>query len=145
MFMLGFYANAVKAESPRYAYSDQKAEYNGDRVSSDQIKVYKDRVEIEIEGAKYAPIKDTNSMQPVLNGGSHSIEVDVSDVTLLEEGDIISFYQPNIDKMIIHSIIEIGYDEIGWYAITKGLNNDKEDPWKVREFMVEGVLVGVIY
>ena len=35
-------------------------------------------------------------------------------------------------KQIIHSIYDIGKDGDGWYCITKGLNNEYPDPWKIR-------------
>ena len=50
----------------------------------------------------------------------------------------------NENQVIIHSIVEIGSDSEGWYALTKGYNNDFVDDWKVRSFDLKGVVVGVL-
>jgi hypothetical protein len=46
---------------------------------------------------------------------------------------------------IVHRVIEIGNDEDGWYAITKGDNNPTPDPWKIRFEWVRRITVAVIY
>ena len=38
-----------------------------------------------------------------------------------------------------------GFDNEGWYAITKGDNNVVEDNWKVRFEQIEGIVIGIIY
>lgn len=143
-FSLGYGVNA--GEEPRYAYTeDESFGVYQDRVSQDQIHVYNSRVELDLAGVKFAPISGTNSMLPLLHSGAHSLELDVEDVTTLKLGDIISYRNPYLGKMIIHSIVEIGVDDSGWYAITKGLSNDLPDEHKVRASWVEGVLIGVLY
>ncbi|MHA2011204.1 MAG: signal peptidase I, partial [Candidatus Helarchaeota archaeon] len=88
---------------------------------------------------------DSNSMIPVLDNGHTGIEIPLSqeDVNKLKVGDIISYF--DIDgNLIIHRIIEVGYDSKGWFAITKGDNNKINDG-KIRKEQVRCVLVGIIY
>ena len=47
--------------------------------------------------------------------------------------------------MIIHRVIETGYDEQGWFAVTKGDNLKEKDPEKVRFNQIVGLVVGVLY
>ena len=57
-------------------------------------------------------------------------------------GDIISY--ETSQGTIIHRVVELGYDG-DWYAITKGDNNQQNDPEKVRFSQVKKIVVGVIY
>jgi hypothetical protein len=107
------------------------------------IKLYQDKIVIAAEGLMYAKVEDTKSMEPLLSKNSHTIEVQPVQEQL-QVGDIISFFEPSVGKTIVHSIVEIGYDEFGWYAKTKGYNNDNVDEWKVRFENVKGVVVGVL-
>lgn len=116
-----------------------------DLVSEDQIHVYGDRIVLDIENARWSKFIDTNSMDPLLDKGANGIELSVEKPTDLRTGDVISFDNPKSSGIVIHRIIDVGYDEQGWYAITKGDNNIKPDPAKVRFHQIKGVLAGVIY
>jgi len=146
MFGAGYAAHDAELEQ-RFAFSDDVRSVigNRDRVNAEDIRVYSDRVELDLAGVKYAPISATNSMLPLLHEGSHSLEQDVTDVGTLDLGDVISFYEPSMQRVVIHSIVELGWDDIGWFAVTKGLSNPTVDPWKVREDWIHGVLIGVLY
>ncbi len=122
-----------------------------DRVKEEQIKVYKDKIVLKIKNAEWSKFGNTNSMIPFLDENSNAIQIKPKTEKELKEGDIISYSYTIIDEkrtrkeIIIHRIIKIGYDEKGWYAITKGDNNKKEDPEKVRFSQVKRVLVAIIY
>ncbi len=90
---------------------------------------------------KFGKIEDTHSMEPTLWKGVYTIEIE-EDKDKLKEGDIISFKSTS-GSNLIHRIVEIGEDEKGWFARTKGDNNKKIDPEFVRENQLIGVVVGV--
>jgi signal peptidase I len=112
-----------------------------DYILPNDIHLYSDKLIIEQSGLKYASVEDTKSMEPLLSSNSHVIEAK-ADVNTLQEGDIISFSKEG--RIIIHSIVSIDSDSNGWYALTKGYNNDFIDDWKVRSSELKGVVVGVL-
>lgn len=114
-----------------------------DHIKENQIKVYNDRVELDINNAVWSKFTDTNSMDPFLDDGSNGIEIIPINESQIKIGDIIS-YQSN-DGVIVHRVIAIGNDEEGIYFIVKGDNNPVQDPNKVRFSQIKGILVGIIY
>lgn len=93
----------------------------------------------------YSGYANTNSMLPILDSGSTGFYYYVNEYTELFVGDIVSYYVEWRDSYVIHRIIGIGQDEQGLYYITKGDNLVKEDPYKVRQEQIKGVLVGIIW
>ena len=116
-----------------------------DWIKKDQIHVFNDKIIIDVQGADWAEFVDTNSMDPVIDEYANSIELHPTDPSQLSIGDIISYSSQFSDGIIIHRIIQIGFDETGWFAIVKGDNNSRQDPGKVRFEDIEGVLVGILY
>lgn len=116
-----------------------------DRISQDQIQVYDDRVILDLKGATWATYADTNSMDPIFDSGANGIELPPKSEDDLKVGDVISFTNQNGNGLIVHRIIQIGEDEQGWFARTRGDNNITRDPFKVRFENVHGVLVGILY
>ena len=116
-----------------------------DRVSEDQIKVYSDKVVLDLKGASWSTFTPTHSMEPMISEKANGIELKPKSPDELKVGDIISYKSDFADGIIIHRIIESGFDDNGWYAIVKGDNNSEPDPGKVRFEQINGVLVGVIY
>jgi len=115
------------------------------RISQDQIKVYGDKVVIELKDAEWASFADTNSMDPVLDAGDYAIQIIPKTSSEIQTGDIISYKSNLVDATIIHRVVEVGQDKDGWYAITKGDNSNNKDPEKVRFSQVKRVVVAVIY
>lgn len=116
-----------------------------DWVKESQIHVYKDRIVLDIQDASWAKFTDTNSMDPLFDAESNTIEIRPEDPDDLKVGDIISFWSASIGTTVIHRIVEKGEDDEGEYFITKGDNNLYKDPEKVRFEHVKGVVVGIIY
>lgn len=116
-----------------------------DRIDESKIKVYSDRVIIEIDNPKWAKFADTNSMTPFLDKGANAIQITPESAQDIEVGDIISYESLIVDSTIIHRVLEIDEDEEGIYFIMKGDNNLFKDPEKVRFAQVKKVLVGIIY
>jgi len=114
-------------------------------IKEDQIKVYKDRIIIEIPNAEWAKFTDTNSMDPVLDETTNAIEIIPKSYLDIKEGDIISYSIPNVQGVIIHRVLETGFDKDGWYAITKGDNVETKDPYKIRFENIKRVVVAIIY
>ncbi|OGM02715.1 signal peptidase I [Candidatus Woesearchaeota archaeon RBG_13_36_6] len=116
-----------------------------DRIKEEQIKVYENMVVIDLENASWAKFVSTGSMIPTLSEDANAIELTPSSPKEIYVGDIISYVSPDGEDIIIHRVVEIGEDEQGWYAITKGDNNQLNDPFKVRFEQIERVLIGIIY
>ena len=114
-----------------------------DRIREEQIIVTNDRVVLDLKGASWSRFTDTGSMRPFLDTGANAIHVAPQYPEELRSGDIISYRIAGIT--VIHRIIATGYDERGWYAITKGDANPTTDPFKVRFDQIERVLVAIIY
>ncbi len=100
---------------------------------------------IEISNAEWAKFTDTNSMDPILDEGANAIEIVPQSYEDISVGDIVSYSIPNVQGTIIHRVLETGFDSEGWYAITKGDNIKKPDPYKIRFENLKRVVVAVIY
>ncbi|PLW80629.1 hypothetical protein C0585_01425 [Candidatus Woesearchaeota archaeon] len=114
-----------------------------DWISESRIKVYNDRVVILIDNPEWARFTDTNSMDPVFDEDSNAIEIVPKSPNEINVGDIVSFQYG--EDTIIHRVIKTDYDEEGWYMITKGDNNQKADPTKIRFEQVRRLVVAIIY
>jgi signal peptidase I len=84
-------------------------------------------------------------MEPLISDKAHGIELKPKSPSELKVGDVILYKSDFTTGLVIHRIIETGYDENGWYSIVKGDNNAEQDPGKVRFDQINGVLIGIIY
>lgn len=116
-----------------------------DWVKENQILVEGDKVTIKIEGAQWSKFTDTNSMDPVIDEYANAIQIIPKDPSQINVGDIVSYKSEYADGTIIHRVVEIGYDEKGWYCLMKGDNNKSNDPGKVRFSQIKRVTIAVIY
>jgi len=116
-----------------------------DRVSESQIKVYKDKIIIEVEDAQWASFVDTNSMDPVIDKEANAIQVVPKSYNNIHVGDIISYESEYAEGTFIHRVIKVGFDPDGWYCVAKGDNNPNEDPGKIRFSQIKKVLIAIIY
>jgi hypothetical protein len=140
------------AETPPLRAIPQQPNLNGpverdsprDWVSESQIEMRPDGVFIHFNNPQWAILADTNSMDPVFDSEAHLIQTLVTSPDQVHVGDILSYQSP-LGFSIVHRVIEIGNDEEGWYAITKGDNNPTPDPWKIRFEWVRRITVAVIY
>ena len=116
-----------------------------DHIKEDQIKVYDNKVEISLGNNQisWARFANSNSMDPILDETANSIEIIPETKDDIHVGDIVAFSYGT--SLIVHRIIEIGYDEQGWYAITAGDNSDKQDSGKRRFSDIKYVTVGILY
>jgi len=140
-FLLGILIThlPVTAEE-RLAASDLAFE-STQRVPFDAISVYPDEVRISVPSLRYAQVT-SNSMAPIITDKSTVFEKIPESVEDILVGDIISFYEPTNNAVIIHAVINILSIDGQVYYETKGLANPEKDPWLVPFAQVEGVLVG---
>lgn len=125
--------NAIERASP------------SDWITEDQIKVYKDKVVIEVDGAIWARFADTGSMDPLLDKGTNGIELPIDNPSKLRIGDVVAYKSNKADGIIIHRIVFIGEDKDGRYFVMKGDNLPTNDPEKVRDEQLQHVLIGLLY
>ena len=114
-------------------------------IDERQIIVEGDKVTINIEGAQWSKFTDTNSMDPVIDENANAIQIIPKDESQVHVGDIVSYKSEYADGTIIHRVIEIGYDENGWYCLMKGDNNKSNDPGKIRFSQIKRITIAVIY
>lgn len=115
-----------------------------DRIEDSDVYTYGEGVRIEIKNAKWRKYIDSNSMDPLIDIGTTTIEIKPKNANEIKVGDIIAYKMEGYDYALVHRVIEIGNDEKGIYFITKGDNFWKEDP-KVRFSQIDGIVVGILY
>lgn len=168
VFALGLFASELHAAiqpDPANTYAREEARtpllsslLNGpsrellsphDWVSEEQIRVYADKVEIDLSEfgrqLQWATFTDTNSMDPLLDEGTNAIEFIPRGEEDIHIGDVVSYESPYASGPIIHRVIAKGADKDGLYYIVQGDNNPDPDPGKVRFPQIKRVLLAVIY
>lgn len=135
---------AVAPQEPVSIPSTDEVASPADWILEEQIHVSTEGVVIDIEDPEWAKFTDTNSMDPVIDEGSHAIQIKPTSIDQIHIGDIISYKSERSEHLIIHRVVELGNDG-EWYAVTKGDNNAYNDPQRVRFEQIERVLVAIIY
>jgi hypothetical protein len=113
-----------------------------DRISNENILVFNDEIIIKIKDATLSGYEPTGSMKPVLGIGASGIRIVPESETQINVGDIVSFRENN--ELIVHRVVEKGFDKRGVYFITKGDNSDFVDE-EIRFNDIEYLTVGVIW
>lgn len=115
-------------------------------LQANQVHVFNDHVRIDLKGAIPAVFTDTDSMGATLDKGTIAIEVPITDIDQLQEGDIGSYVTPLAPgATIIHRVVETGVDEEGPYWIFQGDGLSTTDPAKVRFEQLRREVVGLLY
>jgi hypothetical protein len=140
-------ANPVQSISDTFAAATEgKAPEKispADHIKENQIKVYDDKIELDIKNAVWSRFADTNSMDPFFDQEANGIEIKPNSEDDIQIGDVISYQNGN--DVIIHRVIKKDADENGTYFTVKGDNNPVQDPIKLRFSQIKGIMVGVIY
>lgn len=90
-------------------------------------------------------IKNTNSMEVIIDEGHLAIIEDKPNKDDLIVGDIILFFRvKDLNPRVLHRIIQIDSDRAGWYAICRG-DNVIWDDGKIRYQDISGLCVGILY
>lgn len=153
-FLLGFlasYANTQVMEFPMATtgmvslapFDNSTVCSPPDHIRPEQIYIQKDRVVIDLNGTRWAGFADTGSMLPVLSVHANSLEIRPQSTGQIQPCDIISYRSP--DGLIVHRVVETGWDERGWYARTRGDASPVPDPHLVRFQDITGIVVGILY
>ncbi len=116
-----------------------------DRIEESDVIVHTSNVVIDISNARLREFIDSNSMDPLIDRGTTTIEIKPKKASEIKVGDIISYNVEDYDYAFVHRVVEIGEDNEGDYFITQGDNYWIEDPDKVRFSQIEGIVVGILY
>ena len=125
-----------------------KKESPYDHIKEMDIKVFKDKVVIDVKNVFWSRFADSHSMEPIIAKGANGLSIIPESENDIHVGDIVT-YTPDIegyrDKLVIHRIIKLDNDDKGWYAIIKGDNLPKQDPGRIRFNQIKRLLIGIIY
>lgn len=116
-----------------------------DRIKNEQIEIYDRKVVLNVEGAKWRYMIDSNSMDPLLDLGSSIITITPKTENDLKIGDIIVFKANFSEYDVVHRIINITKDANETYFITKGDNVEFQDPSKIKFEEIIEVVIGILY
>ena len=111
-------------------------------INESQIEIQKDKVIIHINNSQISEFGNTSSMLPLIGKATNGIVITPSSPEQINAGDIIAFAQDN--SLVVHRVIEIGADNEGWYALTKGDNTQVNDG-KIRFEQIRYVVVALVY
>ncbi|MEA3378773.1 MAG: signal peptidase I [Nanoarchaeota archaeon] len=126
-------------------FQDSMKHAPSDTVAESQIKVYGDKVVLEVEGATWVSYENSGSMKPILDEWSNGLEIIIESEDEINVGDIVSYNADWNDTLVVHRVIEIGEDERGRYFILKGDNNQTADPGKIRFSQIKYKTIAIIY
>ncbi len=127
------------------AVANYSNESPSDFVSDDQIRVYGDKVILDVDNAVWVKYKNTGSMKPVIDSGANGLEIVPSSESELKVGDIVSYQAAWNDNLVVHRIVEVGSDAFGSYYILKGDNNMEQDSGKIRFSQIKYKTIAIIY
>jgi len=113
-----------------------------DRIKIKDIKVYPDKIVINIQNASLSRYADSGSMIPTLDYGANGIRIIPKNESDIKVGDIITYKKE--ESLIVHRVIEMGKDDNGTYYILKGDNNDKDDG-KIRFNQIKYITIGILW
>jgi signal peptidase I len=123
----------------------EEKESPADRIKDSDVNVFSNNVRIDIKNANSRKYIDSNSMDPLIDEGTTTIEVKPKYASEIKVGDIIAYDVAGYDYAFVHRVVQIGNDANGVYFVTKGDNYYKEDPNKLRFSDVIGIVVGILY
>jgi len=119
--------------------------FSDSRLQKEDIRIYEDKVIVSVDSPVIARFTDTDSMKPTFDSEANAIEIVPESPEEINVGDIASYYSNIANTVIIHRVVETGYDEQGWYAYFEGDALDERDPEKVRFNQIQRVVVMMIF
>jgi hypothetical protein len=148
IFAIGFFTacfalgTTPNLEHPASFVSSNQVHAPSDTITEDSILVYDDKVVINLENASLSKYASSGSMLPVFDTGANGLRIKPSSPDEINLGDIIT-YSLN-EQLIVHRVIEKGYDDEGLYFIVKGDNNSYSDG-KIRFSDIKYKTVALFY
>ena len=133
MFLLGFFSCAFLFYG--FSYSGVEVPFGtglassdvgapNDWVDSDDIIVFDDMILLRVSNATLSSYEDSGSMKPVFDEGANGIRIVPESVDDIDVGDIVSYRFGGM--LIVHRVVEKGFDDEGVYFVMKGDNNFSE-------------------
>ena len=92
----------------------------------------------------FAGVAPSNSMDPLIDDG-HTVILSGNQKYKdeIDMGSVIGWGSELTPTL--HQVVEINYDNAGWYCRTQGTNNSKVDPFIIRKENIRWVALGVIW
>ncbi len=116
-----------------------------DRLTDDKIRVYNDRIFLDLPDASWSVFTDTHSMDPILSPNANGLEVKPKNDEDIQVGDIVAYKSLYTTGIIVHRVINKQKDSQGIYYTIKGDNNLAADPGKIRFNQINGIVVAIVY
>jgi len=91
-----------------------------------------------------AQFKGTGSMRPCLGKFTNGIQIVPDSIDEIDEGDIIA-YENDEGTLIVHRVIDIDYDEDGWFIRAKGDNNSIKDEKIIRFEDIKYKIIALVF
>jgi signal peptidase I len=113
-----------------------------DTISTKDISVFPDKVIIKVSNATVSRYEDSGSMLPFISSEANGIRIKPQSPDDINIGDIVSFNSTN--GIIVHRVVEKGYDSEGVYFITRGDNSPVSDT-RIRFNDIIYKTVGILY
>ena len=139
-FVFGF---LIAPYTPVFADTQTNQFLPRQHIPFEAIKVYPEEVRIIYPGLQYAKVT-SNSMAPLITASSTIVEKVPKTPYEIRAGDIISFYEPEENSVIIHVVTRVVNEKGKTAYRTKGFANQNEDEWLVPCENVKGILVAVL-
>jgi hypothetical protein len=137
--------NTRNVERPMQTADERDKPSPQNFFNTTQIKVYKDRVILDVENIVWAGFEDTKSMLPIINKDSNALQIVPNCPEDIQLGDIVSYRSDYAHGIIIHRVIHIDEDQQGIYFVLKGDNNPASDPGKIRCHQIDRKVIGILY
>lgn len=142
-FILGWFLNSLQLniheEKPFFGDEERFSPYN--RIEEKHLQLFSDKLIINFPKIELAYYTNTNSMDPLIDEHATGLEIIPESEEEIHIGDVVAYQSSN--DLIVHRVVAIGEDELGWYAMLKGDNSKSLE--KVRFEQIKYVLIGVLY
>lgn len=142
-FILGWFLNSISLniheEKPFLGDEERLSPY--DRIKESHLQLFSDRLIINFQNIQLAHYTNTNSMDPLLDEHAIGLEIMPNLEEDIHVGDIVAYQLGN--DLIVHRVISIDKDTLGWCAMLKGDNSKEVE--KVRFEQIKYILIGVLY
>ncbi len=117
------------------------------KVTTKNLLIEGDRLILEYPCLSLVQIGGGDSMVPISAVGHLYIVTTCFELDDIQVGDIVVFKFERIDLgkvTVLHQVVELGSDEVGWYAVTRGTNVMTPD-LPIREEDLKYIGIGVLW
>lgn len=136
---------AYNSDNTEAKFENYTADSPSNNIGEGQIRVYGNKVILDVHNTQWASYEETDSMKPVLDNNAHGLEIVPSSEKQIKVGDIVSYQAFWNESLVVHRVVDKGEDAFGAYFILKGDNNEEADPGKVRFSQIKYKTIAIIY